>query len=125
MTEEEYQELIRLGANNEEIMQAIKLQLAQSEGVRPQPLETRNARGIPVAPGWLETAGNVAQNYASKNLQNKAQQGMGQAASNTAVQNANVLKAILQQQQMKQQNPTPGYGLTPPGVNNPYRLGGQ
>lgn len=99
MTYEQYMELLNLGSENQGIDDAVALQLAQAKAIRPAPLEMRGNARIQTAPHWLELAGGLAQQYASKKLQDKSLGDLTKRRGNAQTQNSAIVRAIMGQRQ--------------------------
>lgn len=120
LTEEEYQQLLQLGAANQEMDPQISQQMAIAEMMRNAPApQMRNPRGIPVAPGWGEALGNIAQQGVGHYAAGQAKTKQEAQAKNQAAQNQMILKALMQQNQPMQQPAGPGF-MPPQDPRNPY-----
>jgi len=114
LTPEEYQQLLELGALNEEDAAKLKLVLAQAENMQgmvkgPQ---ARQYGNTVVAPHWLELVGGLAQQGAANNKQRQANEMMGQQRMRQQQQQALMLKALQAGQQPQQwPDATEGMGM--------------
>lgn len=92
MTPEEYQQMLDLGGQNEQL--AAQAEMAKS---LRSPLRTRGTPGgYQVAPHWTELLSNIGNQYAEQKATRKQ-------GSNKSAQHAMLLRALLGQQQT--QNP--------------------
>lgn len=125
LTPEEYQQLLDLGALNEQDAAKLKLVLAQMEGMQgmAKAPQARQYGNTVVAPHWLEMVGGLAQQGAAMGKQRQANEMMDQQRLRQQQQQALMLKAIQGQQQQPPQWPdaTEGMGML---NKSPIRFGG-
>lgn len=133
LTLEQYQQLLALGSENQELDEQIAMQLAQAQAMRSKGApQMRDAGTFKMAPGALEVLGGIASQGGAALMDSKASQGMKSKRSNTESQNNMILQAILQGARPTQQPggtgllpPTgQGPGLQPPRNRGPFSLGG-
>ena len=113
LTPEEYQQLLELGALNEEDAAKLKLVLAQAENMQgmvkgPQ---ARQYGNTVVAPHWLELVGGLAQQGAANNKQKQANEITGRQRMNQQKQQALMLKGLGIQQPQQWPDATEGMGM--------------
>lgn len=126
LTPEDYAKLLQLGTDNAGLENAVRMQMAQAQYMRPQPLEMRGNSRVQRAPHWMELIGNLAREKATQNLIQKSVTAQQQQVGNSQLQNQMILRALMARN-APPTIPAPtaiaGPGLQP-GTRTPFSLGG-
>jgi hypothetical protein len=127
MTPEEqarYEELLRLGGQNEEAASQMKIQSQQAQMLRRngQMPDMRQAGRLTVAPHWLELVGNLASQKVAGDIDKKMQGSLTEQAARKQQQNAIILRQMMQQAPQQQLT----QGIAMPGAQpSQFRLPSQ
>lgn len=105
LTDEEYRQLLSLGGQNVELMNAIQAQKAQADRLRSAAPDMRGNGRIQTAPSVLEYLGNFAKNNVAGSLDKQVTQQQGTMNQNSQMQNQMVLQQILRGQRQPTQAP--------------------
>lgn len=120
----QYEELLRLGGQNEDAAQQMKQQQAQANLLRQngQMPDMRRAGRMAVAPHWMELLGSLASQKVATDIDKKVSGTMAEQTARKQQQNAIILRQLMQQ--APQQQITQGIAM--PGAQpNPFRLPSQ
>jgi chaperonin cofactor prefoldin len=107
LTPEEYALLLSLGTDNQQLSDAIKMQMHQAEQLRAEAPQMRRAGRVVMAPTAMELLGGLAQNKSSYDLQRGALENQKRSAATTNQQNQMMMQALLRGRQPQQAAPTP------------------
>lgn len=124
LTPEEYQKLLELAGQNDELAQQLAVQMQQAKNMREgvQSPQLRQAGRVVVAPHWMEALGGIAQQGAIARKDRSMEENRRKQANNRSLQNQMIMQSIL-----KSTQPPPtvaGPGLMPPKQPSPYSFGG-
>lgn len=116
MSQEEYEELLRLGGDNAALSADLQYQKDIADAMRTKNFgQGRQAGRVYVAPNPLEAVGGIAQNVVAAIANRRSREKQEQLTGNTNLQNQRVLGALLR----GRQGAAPaGGGFTMPPVDN-------
>lgn len=118
MTPEEYELLLSLGGENQQLTEEMKMQMLQAQQLRQDMPQGQMAGRVYVAPNILQYAGKLAGDNVANQKQKAAAANQRTIGANTQQQNGMIMRGILSGNQP--QGPATMPGAAPVG-EDPYK----